>query len=381
MSENKTYKSIINYLNKGVIESTIDYVKKHDSFVCVAKIGLKIDLEDAYTFKDLFGYLHSHTDYGPVLIGEEDAIILIFRDYKTHQAKAALQKMQRFVSDMMGIRLNVIGITLVDMEDSLVSLITRLEKQYISSKISSKPRICYDTRYFNFSANKDNHAILKNIFKKLNIIKIHNLYEGVPVVDRVGIKSYDGYELVVKIEKNRVPFFMRENFCFIEHDLVPNILKANIYRVNQTQNSLTLNELEFLDSSPVARSGIRVEPHRRIYASLSYERKDICRGYIINISENSVVLKVNQPQLNQLSKADTYKKYLALKFQIPTQKSYITTINTKATLFRIDSEYAIVTIFPSPVAKSKIRSYISIQQANLLVDLKSKLRETTNFIN
>lgn len=381
MSKDSTYKSIINYLNKGVLESCIDYVKKHDSFVCLAKIGLKIDLDDAYTFKDLFGYLHSHTDFGPVLIGEEDAVILIFRDYKTHQAKASLQKIQRFVLDMLGIKLDVIGLTLVDMEDDLKSLIARLEKQYVSSKLSKEHKICYDTKYFNFNKNEDNLSTLKILFKKLNIIRIHNLYEGVPVADRVGIKAFDSGELIVKIEKNRIPFFMRESFCFIEHDLVPNIIKADIHRVNQTQNSLILNNLEFLDSSPVERSGIRVEPHRKIFASLTYEKKSICKGFIVNISENSVVLKLNKPQLSLLTKMDTYKKYLTLQFQIPTKKSYITTIKTKSTLFRTDNEYAIITIYPTPIAKAKIRSYISMQQANLLIDLKSKLKEASNFLN
>lgn len=380
MSKNSSYQNIINYLNKGIIESSIDYVKKHDSFVCLAKVGLKVDLDDAYTFKDLFGYLHSHTDYGPILIGEEDAIMLIFRDSKIHQCKAALQKIQRFVSDMLDIKLNTIGITLIDAEDDLKTLIQRLEKQYISSKISKEAKIYYNTKYFNSYKNEDNLLILKTLFKKLNLIKIHNLYEGVPVVDRVGIKAFDRGELIVKIEKNRIPFFMREDFCFIEHDLIPNIIKANIQRVNQTQNSLTLNELEFLESSPIERSGIRVEPHRQIFASLSYEKKDICKGYITNISENSIVLRVNKPQIGQLNLSNMSKKYFTLQFQIPTKKSYITTIKTKSTIFRIDDKYVIITIFPTPTAKTKIRSYIAVQQESLLVDLKSKLKEASNFL-
>ncbi len=376
--EANNFKEIVSYLNRGIIENSIEYAKKNDSFVCIAKVGLKINLKDAYTYKDLLGFLHVKSDYGPVLINQEDAVILIFRDYKVHQAKAAIQKIQRFVSHIYNVELKHVGLTLIDSQDDIKNLITRLEKQYRLSKLSKQPKICYDTKHFDFQTST--MVELGRLFKKHNIIKIHNLYEGVPVVDRVCVQRFKNNNILVKIEKNRIPFFMRESFCFIEHDLLPSIIKANIATVNQTFNSLTLSDLELVESSPVERSGIRVQPHKKIHASLLYENKDICRGFITNISENSVALALNKVQIKQLNQINLNKKYLNLRFQIPTKKSYITTIKTKATIFRTDSNVTIFSIFPSPVAKKKIRSYVSMQQASLLMDLKIKLKETYEFI-
>ncbi len=376
MEEESSLKSTISCINRAIIESNIEYVKKQDGSVCLAKVALKIEPDNTYTFRDLFTFLHSQTDYSPILAYKEDAVILIFRDYKIFQAKASMQKIQKFTSQLFNVDLPIVGITLIDHEDDIRSLNLRLEKQFIRSKVARHPQICYDTKYFDINDDKNTQA-LQTLFKKVNIIKIHNLYEGVPVIDTVGIKRYEDGNLVVKIDRNKIPFFMRESFCFLEHDLIPNIIKADILRVNQSFNSLMLNNLEIVESSPVERSSIRITPSRKILATLFYEHKDICAGFIVNISENSVVLKLSKPQTNQLDETEFGRKYLNLKFQIPTPKHYIATIKTKATIFRVEDDLMIISIFPGPIAKKKLRAYISMQQSLLLSDLKSKLKETS----
>lgn len=379
MLDEKKCKSIVKYMNKGIIESNIDYVIEHDGFVCLAKIELDIDLDDAYSFKNLMGYLHSKTDFGAILLDENNAVMLIFRDYKIHQAKAVLQKIQRSILHLFNVDIKVVGITLIDVDDDFKILLSRLEQYYVMSKISSNKKIFYGTKYFNFYEGDSNVAILQTLFNKINILKIHNLYKGVPLVDKVAIVAYNKGDLLLKINKSKIPFYRGEEFCFLEHDLIPNIIKATILRVNPTLNTLSLCDLEFLDNSPVERSGVRIEPDRNIYATLTYEKKDICKGYIINISENSVVLHVSNQHLKQLAMANVASGYLTLKCQIPTKKSFITTIKTKATIFRMDDNDIVVTIYPSPVAKTKLRSYISMKQTEVLMDLKVKIKEASKF--
>ncbi len=374
MLNHDEYTSVISYTNRGVIESNIDYVNENESFICLAKIEFFIDLQDAYTFKDIMGYLHSKTDFGAVLIDEMGSIMLLFRDYKIHQAKAALQKITRSVLQVFGIEIKIIAITLIDGDDDYKSLLARLDQYYVMSKISTNKKIFYGTKHFNFYEGGDNIEILQNLFKKINLIKIHNLYKGVPIVEKIAILAFNKGELLVKINKNKIPFYNNEEFCFLEHDLIPNIIQANISKINPTLSTISLVDLKFLDNSPVERSGIRVEPDRNIYATLSHESKDICKGYIINISENSIVLNISDTSLKNLTKESIKNNFLTLKCQIPTKKSFITTIKTKASIFSIQNNEVVVNIYPNPASKTKLRSYISLRQTEVLLDLKLKLK-------
>lgn len=361
------------YANKGILEANIDYVTQHDSFVCVAKIQIDINLNDAYSFKNLIAYLHEKCDFGAILI-QKDSVLLLFRDCKIHQAKTYLQKIQSDVKLMFNISLHTASITLIDIDDDVNTLLNRLEEYFIMSKISTNKKIFYGTKDFNFYEGEDNFHILKTLFKKLNAIKIHNLYEGIPVVDRVGIINFNNNILTIKVQNNKIPFYKHEEFCFLEHDLVPNIIKADILRVNDTQNILSLHNLSLQDTSPVQRCGIRVQPKNTLFGAVLHENKDICRGYIVSISENSILLKLNDLQKTKLALNVMPYSYLTFKAQIPTAKNFITNIKAKATIFRIDKDEVVINIYPNAVAKTKIRAYIQILQTALLLELKTKLK-------
>ncbi len=366
--------NIINYMNKGIIQSNIDYVASNSSFTCLAKIEFKIDMQDAYNFKDAIGYLHKKSDYGAVLIDENNSILLLFRDYKIHQAKASLQKIVRNVAKRFNIHIKIIAITLIDPKDDYKSLLERLDQYYVMSKISKEQKIFYGTKHFNFYESKDNIPLLERLFKKINYLKIHNHYKGIPIVEKIVILAFTKGNMIIKINKNKIPFYEQEKFCFLEHDLVPNIIQGDIIRVNPTLSTLTLSGLKFLDSSPVERSGIRIEPDRNIYAVLSFNRKDICKGYIINMSENSIVLHVSNVSLERLASSNIANEFLTLTCQIPTKKSFMTTVKLKASVFKMDSNDIVVNIFPNPPSKTKLRSYISMRQEEVLLDLKMKLK-------
>lgn len=375
MADETEYKKINSYINKGIIQSNIEYANHSEGFVSVAKIYIKIDLSDAYTYKDLFGYLHSQTDYGAILLQSNSEIILLFREYKIHPAKAILSKIQHEVSNKFNINIKAIGLTLIDQTDEYDTLISRLDGYYMKSKVSTKDKIFYGTKYFDFDDKKDNLKALQPLFKKLNMIKIHNLYEGIPVVNTTGIMSFKNGNLILKIEKNMIPFYKYEGFCFLEHDLVPNIIKATIMKVNSSLKTLTLTDLEFLDRSAIDRSNIRVEPGINIFVTLSHDGKDISRGKLVNISENSLVFAPLTRDLQHLSTIDIQDKYIDVKMQIPTQKGFSTTVKSRANIFRIDAKQVVVTIFPSSSAKAKIRSFISKKQTELLMQLKLRLQE------
>ena len=365
---------ITQYLNRGIIESNLDYIKENDAFVCLVKFNFHVDLDDAYTFKNFIAYLHLYCEFNPILQCPDNAFMIVMRDCKIHQAKALMQKIQRDVWHKFRIALETIAITLLDESDDYKSLTHRLDEYFVMSKLSTNKKIFYGTKDFSFYESKNDKQILRAIFKKLAHLKVHNLYKGLPVVDNAEIIAYNEGILALKVDAGKIPFYKQETFTYLQHDLIPNIIRADILKTDLKKSSLVLGHLEFLDSSPVERSGMRVEPDRKIYASLTMGSKKLCEGTITNISEGSIVIQSTQPQIERLLQANVGRSYLDIQFQLPTQKGFITTLKTKSTLFNVNNEMVVVTIYPTPLSKTKIRSYISMQQTNLLLSLKSKIK-------
>ena len=137
---------------------------------------------------------------------------------------------------------------------------------------------------------------------------------------------------------------------------------------------MVLNNLEFLDASPVERGDIRVTPEKRINATLLYNKIKILDGNISNVSESSIAINVKIMDVEKLLDKNFLDKELELEFQIPTDKSFLTKIATKAFIFSIVNETIVLNIQPSVFMKSKIRQYIALRQNGLLVDLKQYLK-------
>lgn len=173
----------------------------------------------------------------------------------------------------------------------------------------------------------------------------------------------------------KVPFYENERFTFIQHDLIPTVIKASIIKLEPARSLMVLGNLEFLDSSPVERSGMRVEPDRLIYASLALGKKTILDGNIISIAENSVVLQVHENKIADFAEKPLWDVELNLNFQIATKKSFLTPINTKAMIYSIMNDKVVLNITPSTPIKTKLRTYISLRQSNVLDDLKQNLKK------
>mgnify|MGYP000272582273 CR=1 FL=1 len=170
-----------------------------------------------------------------------------------------------------------------------------------------------------------------------------------------------------------MPFYESEELTHLQHDLIPNIIRANIRKVDKKSSSLILDELEFLDSSPVERSGVRIEPEHRIHTALHLENRLLCEGILRNISEGSLVIQTTPSHIERLIQANAGTRFLEASFQLPTQKNLITTIKCKATLFNVVNEQVILTLHLTPITKSKVRNYLSMQTQYLLGGLKTTL--------
>jgi len=260
----------------------------------IVKFGYDVDLEDVFFFKDLIAFIHSYSDFNSILQQPNDTFIIFLRDCKIHEAKSIVTQMLQKIKYKFKIDIEHVGITLLDESDTYKTLLDRLDKYYVMSKLSSRTKTFYGTLDFDFYETQSDKKVLDNIFKKSSNVKLFNFYQGLPITEKVEILKFDQGLIQLKVDPIKFPFYESEKFTFIQHDLIPTVIKASIIKIDPMKSLMVLGNLEFLDSSPVERSGIRVEPERDIYTSLSLESKKLLDGNIASLSENSVVLHVKQ---------------------------------------------------------------------------------------
>ena len=372
--ENREFK-INSFISRGIIESNIEFAQNHNTPLSIVKFGYDVDIEDGFFFKDLISFIHSYSDFNSILQQPNDTFIIFLRDCKIHEAKSIITQMVQKIKYKFKVDIEHIGITLLDEDDTYKTLLDRLDKYYVMSKLSSRKKIFYGTLDFDFYETQSDKKVLDNIFKKSSDVKLFNFYQGLPITENVEVLKFDQGLIQLKVDPIKFPFYESEKFTFIQHDLIPTIIKASIVKIEPNKSLMVLGNLEFLDSSPVERSGIRVEPERDIYTSLSLESKKLLDGNIASLSENSVVLNVKPESIKSLSEKPLWNTELTLQFQIPTKKSFLAMVKTKAMIYSIINDKVVLNITPNRLIKSKLRNYISLRQSDVLLDLKQELKK------
>ncbi len=363
------------FINRGIIESNIEFAQNHNTHLSIVKFGYDVDIENGFFFKDIISFIHSYSDFNSIIQQPNDTFIIFLRDCKIHEAKSIITQMVQKIRYKFKVDIEHIGITLLDESDTYKTLLDRLDKYYVMSKLSSRKKTFYGTLDFDFHETQSDKKVLDNIFKKSSTIKLFNFYQGLPITEKVEVLKFAQGLIQLKIDPIKFPFYEKEKFTFIQHDLIPTVIKANIIKIEPNKSLMILGNLEFLDSSPVERSGIRVEPECDIYTSISLESKKLLDGHIASLSENSVVLHVKPENIKALSEKPLWNTELTLQFQIPTKKSFLAMIKTKALIYSIINDKVVLNITPNKLIKSKLRNYISLRQSHVLLNLKQELKK------
>lgn len=341
------YETINTYITKGIIEAHMEFAKTNDVPLCIAKFGFEVDLEDAFFFKNIISLVHESIGFNPILQHGTDTFLLVLKDSKIHYAKTMLQKMEHAIKQKFKTEIKNIGLTLFDASDTYKTLLDRLDRYYVMSKLSTRKKIFYGTLDFDFYETKNRNDLLSSILKKQNAVTLHNLYNGIPIKEEVIVAKFDEGIAQIKVNSAKIHFYTKENFTFIQHERIPNIMKARIIKVDPAKSLLVLNTIEFLDASPVERGDIRVQPERRINGTLLYNKIKLLDAVVANISESSVAFQAKIDDVEKLLHKDLLDKELVVEFQIPTDKSFLTKICTKATIFSVINEMVVLTIHPS----------------------------------
>lgn len=368
------YESINTYLNRGIIEANIAYAKMHQSSFSMVKFGFDVDLEDAFFFKDLIAFIHTELGFHTLLQQGVDTFVIILRDIKIHHAKKVLKKLEHNIKQTFKIEIKNIGITLFDATDSYKSLLDRLDKYYVMSRLSTRKKIFYGALDFDFYETQNKNDVLASILRKEKTVTLHNLYNGIPIKEEATIAKFDEGIAQLKITTPKIFYYTKESFTFIQHDKIPSIIKAKIIKVDPSKSLVVLANLEFLDASPLDRSYIRVQPQKPINATLLLNKIKLLDGTLETISESSVVLHVKLTDIEKIIHKDLTERDFEIAFQIPTEKGFLTMISAKASIFSIINETIVINMQPNTFMKSKLKQYVALRQNALLVDLRQQLK-------
>ncbi|MFK5881732.1 MAG: hypothetical protein QM482_05915 [Sulfurospirillum sp.] len=366
---------INNYLIKGIVEANLSFSKDMKNPFSLVKFEYKVDLTDAYSFKDFISFIHIYTDFSPILKQGKDSFLIFLKDTRVHQAKATINKLAYECNNKFNIDIKDIGITLSSPNDTYKTLMDRVDKYFVMSKLSSSKKIFYGTVDFDYYDTIDPLKVLQNIFNKSSHIILNNLYRCIPVQSGVRVSGFSDGIIQVKISTDKIPFYENEKFTFIQHDMIPDIIKASILKVDKNRFLMVLGNLQFLRSSPVERSSIRIKPNKNIHAILAKAHKKLAEGNIVSISENSISLKIVSEKAKVLTSSDLFQKELEIKFLLANDKKFLSPIKVKAYIFNIIDDEIILNISPDNSERNRIRDYISIQQNELLTALKLELKK------
>lgn len=365
---------IINsYITRATIEANLQSAKETQTSFSLVKFAHNIDMEDTYGFKDFISFIHLNTNFSPILYQENDSFLIFLKDTKILEAKTILKKLNRKVENLFHFEIKHIGITSSDHDDTYKKIIDRVDKYFVMSKFSSKKNIFYGTVDFDFYDTIEPAHVIRNILKKSSNITLNNIYKGIPISEDVKVSGFSSSIMQIRLKHTMVSFYQNEKFTFIRHDLAPDVIKANILKVDESKLILVLGNLEFMPSSPVERSSARINPTQKIHAILSFGTKKIMAGHLSSISENSISMEIPAYKIGEKLDPNLFNKELNLQFQFTNTRNFLSLIDIKAYLFDVIDNNIILNIMPGIAEIERIKHYISIKQTELLSNLKMEL--------
>jgi hypothetical protein len=268
-----------------------------------------------------------------------------------------------------GVYLDTVGVTNFDEEDDVNSLLERVHRFMLKSKLSKNNTIYYGTRYFDYSHNGD-FENLSRIFTQEPHINVYGFYKEIPLSNRVEVvDSKMGYAKV-KASKEFIPFLKRQEFVYLEHGKIPDILRADIMHIDYQSSLVELSNFKFLDNSPVHRKNIRVTPHRPLQASIEYDGEIFIEGLIADISKNSILFTTQLSKIEEIQVKGLHTKTFVLKFHVEDIDNQIRSLEMKAMIYKIFGNQIVLNIYPTLEAQNFIMEYISMCQNLLLLEIK-----------
>ncbi|NPA82014.1 MAG: hypothetical protein GXO31_05350 [Epsilonproteobacteria bacterium] len=366
---------LIELVNGAIIESQMIFAKEHKIPLCIARMEYEKQPITEERFKDSIAFVHAFIDYNPLLLDRDNTYLLFLKDVRIHSAVKMMKKLIFSLKIKFSIKINRISVTLVDESDSLFTLMERLDRYFLLIKTSKNEKIFYGTKDFDFLAEQNKMELLNSIFKKDPEIKVYNFFKNIPLIEEARVTKFSDDFLQIKIDSSKLSFYKKDKSIYLEHNLLPDILKADIFKIDLMNSIISLYNIEFLDSSPVDREEIRVKPHKNITASVSYANRVLFEGMIVDISINSVLIATQLAKLERFKNVQTENIEFDIKFDLPFPNKTVL-IKVKGKIVKMMGNQVVFTITPNAVTKSKLSSYISLRQHQLIAELEREMKSS-----
>ncbi|GEM_PF-5474163 len=366
-----TNQSIIinNVVNQAFIQSQIQRSKDFATPLCAVKFELKFHPKEGAKFQQVFSFIYSYLNFTPIIYEGGNSYLLFIHESKIHTVVSTLKNMFTSIKIKYGVIIENVGVTNYDDEDDINSLLERVHRFLMKSKLSKQNHIYYGTRYFDYSHNGDFENI-SHIFNQSPNLNVYGFYKEIPLSNKVEVvESKMGYAKV-RSSQEYLPFMKRQEYVYLEHSMIPDILRADVMHIDYQNGIIELSNFKFLDNSPVHRKNIRVTPHRPIQATLEIEDEIFIEGLIADISKNSILFTTQLNKIEEIQVKGLHAKTFKLEFAVQDMENMVRNLTMKAMIYKIYGNQIVLNIYPSLEAQNFIMEYITMCQNLLLLEIK-----------
>ncbi len=209
---------------------------------------------------------------------------------------------------------------------------------------------------------------LRLLEKEGKEVKLVNFYKGILIRYNASVLSVDEDEAVLQIHKYQRLAIEEEKQTFISSELFPKTVKANLITVNATELKAVITDFVYVDSSPVERVYMRIQPKEPIDVVIYDE---VCKitGMIVDISVASMAVHV--------TKTSKFKQNSDVSMSVSLPKANKSTIGKvklhgKITMIRKEKGFnkLVIEILPDPYTEPLITQYLSQRQVEILKIMK-----------
>jgi hypothetical protein len=209
---------------------------------------------------------------------------------------------------------------------------------------------------------------LRLLEKEGKEVKLVNFYKGILIRYNASVLSVNEDEAIFQIHKYQRLALEEEKQTFMNSEIFPKTVKANLITVDATELKAVLTDFVYVDSSPVERVYMRIQPKEPIEAVI-YDEDCKIKGQIVDISVASMAVHV--------TKTSKFKQNSDVSMSVSLPKANQSTIgkvklNGKIIMIRKEKGFnkLAIEILPDPYTEPLISQYLSHRQVEILKIMK-----------
>ncbi len=366
---NNRHLMVASYINQAFLEAQIERVKNYDSHLSVMKFELKFDPKEGDKFKEIVKFMYSFLNFTPIVYEGGNSFTLFIHEMKLHTAVMTVKNMLMSIKIKYGIVINTVGITGYDEQDDLADILDRVHRFYMKSKVMKDVDIYYGTRYFEYG-HLGSFENIRNVLIQEPKINLYGFYKEAPLMSRVEVLEAKEGMIKIRAQKEYIPFLKRQEYIYLEHFMIPDVMRADITHIDFNASELTLENIKFIDNSPVHRQNVRVAPHRPLKAILEYEESFVVEGIVADLSKSSILFTTQLSKIEELQAKGLHNKEFLLKFHLETTHKTTTAIKLKAMVYKIFGNQIVLNIYPDAQTQVELSEYIAMCQNLMLLEIQ-----------